>query len=176
MGVLVDDLLSLSRVTRRKLVRQRVDLVLIARAVIHELASRDPVRQVVVEIAEGLAADWDPGLAKLALQNLLGNAWKYTSKIPQARIEFGSCTRNGEVVFFVRDNGIGFDMTYVEKIFLPFERLHRIGEYDGTGIGLATVQRIVGMHGGSIWAESEEGKGATFFFTPGMPQGTSTET
>ena len=168
LGLLVDDLLNLSRVTRRKLTRVRVDLAAVAREVIHELGSREPLRQVGVEIAEVLTADWDPSLAKLALQNLLGNAWKYTSKIPQAKIEFGSCIQNEEVVFFVRDNGIGFDMSYVEKIFLPFERLHRIGEYEGTGIGLATVQRIVTMHGGRIWAEAEEGKGATFFFTPQM--------
>lgn len=108
-------------------------------------------------------------MVRLALHNLLGNAWKYTCKTDRARIEFGTVRKGGESVFFVRDNGIGFDMAYAHKIFLPFERLEATAQFDGTGIGLATVQRVIEMHGGKVWAEAEPGRGATFYFTEGLP-------
>jgi len=159
--------LKLSRVTRRKLSREEVPLSELARQVVEGLRAREPEREVEVEIADGVRGNWDPALVELALQNLLGNAWKYTGKTASARIEFGVLRRGDDAVFYLRDNGIGFDMSYAQKIFLPFERLHRLGEYEGTGIGLATVDRVISMHGGRIWAEAEPGKGATFYFTGG---------
>jgi len=168
MGALIEDLLMLSRVTRRKLSRKSVDLSSVAEEIVSNLQRLEPYRSVQVEIGEGIRGRWDPALAKLILENLIGNAWKYTGKVESPRIQFGVTLQKGERVFFVRDNGIGFDMAYADKIFLPFERLHRMGEYEGTGIGLATVQRVVAMHGGRAWAEAEEGKGATFFFTEGI--------
>lgn len=169
MGHLIEDLLKLSRVTRRKQSRELVDLSALAREVVETLSAQEPGRQVEVDIADGIRGVWDAALAKLALQNLLGNAWKYTGKVANPRIEFGSFLDGAEQVLFVRDNGVGFDMAYAEKIFLPFERLHRMGEYEGTGIGLATAQRVITMHGGRIWAEAAPGRGASFYFTEGMP-------
>ncbi|WP_460593568.1 PAS domain-containing sensor histidine kinase [Geomonas sp. Red276] len=167
MGVLVEDLLNLSRVTRRKLNREPADLSGIASQVAATLRNQDPERAVEITVAEDLRAQMDSGLACLALQNLVGNAWKYTREVAAARIEVGSFAEGDETVFFIRDNGIGFAMEYAEKIFQPFERLHRIGSYEGTGIGLATVQRVIARHGGRVWAEAEPGKGATFYFTDG---------
>jgi light-regulated signal transduction histidine kinase (bacteriophytochrome) len=166
MGQLIDDLLGLSRVTRTEMRREDVDLTAAAREVVIELRRLEPERNVEVTIAEGLAAQGDPQLLRQVLENLLGNAWKYTSKQAAARIEIGSCRgRNGRPAFFVRDNGAGFDMSYANKLFGVFQRLHSPSEFPGTGVGLATVQRIVQRHGGEVWAEGSVGLGATFYFT-----------
>ncbi len=165
MGQLIDDLLHLSRVTRSELRRERVDLSAFAHDIVGSFRARQPEGGADVAIEEDVAADGDPVLLRPALENLLDNAWKFAGGEPLPRVEFGSKSQQGETVYFVRDNGIGFDMAYAAKIFLPFERLHRVGEFAGTGVGLATVQRIVARHGGRVWATGEEGKGATFFFT-----------
>ncbi|HXG14674.1 MAG TPA: PAS domain S-box protein [Calidithermus sp.] len=169
MGELIDDLLALARVTRQEMRRERVDLSAVARSVVAQLRRAEPTRRVEVVIAEGLAAEGDPHLLRLVLENLLGNAWKFTAREPEARIEFGALDEGGRPAFFVRDNGVGFDMAYAHKLFGPFQRLHPTSEFPGTGIGLATVQRVVARHGGRVWAVGEEGKGATFFFTLGEP-------
>lgn len=165
MGTLVEDLLKLSRVTRSQVNRKKLDLSRLAREIMEELRETTPNRELEVVIAKGVSVRWDPALAEVMLRNLLENAWKYTSGRPLSRIEFGALRQGGEKVYYVRDNGIGFDMSYADRIFRPFERLHRTGEYAGNGVGLATVQRIVSLHGGRIWAESEAEKGATFYFT-----------
>jgi PAS domain S-box-containing protein len=170
MGQLIDDLLHLSRVTRSEIHRIPVDLSELATSIAAELAGVDPRRQVVFVIVPGLVAQADPRLMRIVMENLLRNAWKFTGKHPRARIEVGvlSPSHPGEeVVFFVRDDGAGFDMAYADKIFGPFQRLHRETEFEGTGIGLATVQRIVHRHGGRVWAEGAVEKGATFYFTLG---------
>jgi light-regulated signal transduction histidine kinase (bacteriophytochrome) len=130
-----------------------------------ELRQSQPQRQVELVIAEGLLVQGDIRLLRIMFENLLGNAWKFTSKCERTTIEFGAELRGNEPVFFLRDNGAGFNMAYAGKLFGAFQRLHRADEYEGTGIGLATVQRIINRHGGRIWAESEEGKGTTFYFT-----------
>lgn len=168
MGHLVEGLLLLSRVTRREMARETVDLSTMVAEIVKEFGDQERMRQVELEIAAGIWGQFDQGLVRLALYNLLGNAWKYTCKTDRARIEFGTVRKGGESVFFVRDNGIGFDMTYAHKIFLPFERLEATAQFDGTGIGLATVQRVIEMHGGKVWAEAEPGRGATFYFTEGL--------
>ncbi len=165
MGRLIDDLLALSRVTRVPLRREHVDLSALAREIAMDLKSNDPEREVEFAIPDGLSATGDPGLLRVALENLLGNAWKFTSKKPEARIEFGALLQNGERTYFVRDNGAGFEMAYANKLFGAFQRLHPANEFEGTGIGLATVQRVIRRHGGSVWAEGEVGRGATFYFT-----------
>jgi PAS domain S-box-containing protein len=165
MGELIDDLLTLSRVTRRELHRESVNLSALARTIAAHLENRDPGRRVEFRVADGLVASGDAHLLRVALENLLGNAWKFTSRQPAARIELGITTVAGERTYFVRDNGVGFDMTYSGKLFGAFQRLHRGEEFPGTGIGLATVQRIVTRHGGRIWAEAAVGAGATFYFT-----------
>lgn len=169
MGQLINDLLELSRVTRRELHREKIDLSHLAHRIVSDLRQHDPDRQAEVIIAENIMDEGDPILIRLALENLLGNAWKYTARVSSPRIEFGTCIVNGETVCFVSDNGIGFDMAYVHKLFIPFQRLHGMGEYGGTGVGLAAVQRIISRHGGMIWAEGEPGKGATFYFTLRRP-------
>jgi light-regulated signal transduction histidine kinase (bacteriophytochrome) len=161
MNELIDDLLVLSRVSRQELRRERVDLSGLARAVLLELQSRSPEREVRIEVGHELTAEGDARLLRVAFENLFGNAWKFTSKKPAASISFGRA--NG--AFFVRDDGAGFDMQYADKLFGPFQRLHARHEFEGTGIGLATVQRIVHRHGGRIWAEAAPGRGATFHFT-----------
>jgi signal transduction histidine kinase len=167
MGQLIDDLLSLSRITRTALNRERVDVTGISRKVLVELGAREPERTVELGVSDGLIGRGDPRLVTVLLENLLGNAWKFTSKQPAARIEVGSEEREGETIFVVRDNGAGFDMEYAHKLFTPFQRLHSASEFQGTGIGLATVYRVVTRHGGRIWAEAARGRGATFFFTLG---------
>lgn len=169
MGQLINDLLELSRVTRRELHREKIDLSHLAHRIVMDLQQHDPDRQAEVIIAEDIMDEGDPILIRLALENLLGNAWKYTTRVSSPRIEFGTCITNGETVYFVSDNGIGFDMAYVHKLFIPFQRLHGMGEYGGTGVGLAAVQRIISRHGGRIWAEGEPGKGATFYFSLRRP-------
>jgi PAS domain S-box-containing protein len=170
MAALVDALLSLARVTRTELKPSRVDLSELAGGVIARLASTERQREVTWTVTEGLFALLDPALALTLLDNLLGNAWKFTSKVGVARIEFGASMTDGQRCFFVRDNGAGFDMEYASKLFAPFQRLHTADEFAGTGIGLATAQRIVTRHGGRIWAEGIPDKGATFFFTLSMPR------
>jgi len=165
MGQLIDDLLKLSRVNRAEIRVGRVNLSQLAREVAEELRLPEAERQVDIVIAEGLTTDGDPQLLKVAMQNLIGNAWKFTSKRPQARIEFGVTEVGGRPAFVVRDNGAGFDATHANKLFGAFQRLHSSSEFPGTGIGLATVQRVIRRHGGKVWAEGVVGQGASFFFT-----------
>jgi signal transduction histidine kinase len=169
MALLIDDLLDPSRVSRRPLRRELVDLSAQTREIAAELGKSQPEREAEFVIADGLTANGDTRLLRLALENLRGNAWKFTSREEKARIEFGSTTLEGrERVYFVRDNGVGFDEAYAGKLFGAFQRLHGSEEFEGTGIRLATVQRIVRRHGGRVWAEGEVGEGATFFFTLGV--------
>jgi PAS domain S-box-containing protein len=165
MAELIDDLLNLSRVTRSDLRREDVDLGALAQVTIARLRRSDPARGVDFVVADGLAGNADPHLLGVLLENLIGNAWKFTAKQPNARIELGLTRDDGRPVYFVRDNGAGFDMRYVDKLFGIFERLHAASDFEGTGIGLATVQRIVQRHGGRAWAEGAVGQGATFYFT-----------
>ncbi|MFT3758126.1 ATP-binding protein [Thauera sp.] len=165
MGELIDDLLKLSRVSRDQMQRETVDLSAIANEVLGNLQNAAPEREAELFVEEGLAAEGDPRLLRIMLENLLDNAWKFTSKTPVARIAFTADSEDGAPLFTVRDNGAGFDMRYADKLFGPFQRLHRMTEFPGTGIGLATVQRIVNRHGGRIQAEAELGKGATFRFS-----------
>jgi light-regulated signal transduction histidine kinase (bacteriophytochrome) len=165
MGHLMDDLLKLSRVTRGDLTMEKFDVSTMAQKIINDLAKDEPKRNVKVTIAPNMSAIGDKNLLGLVLQNLLGNAWKYTSKTAEPRIEIGIVEQTGKQAYFVRDNGVGFDMTYANKLFQPFQRLHKATEFAGTGIGLATVQRIIRRHGGEVWAEAKVGEGATFYFT-----------
>jgi PAS domain S-box-containing protein len=167
MGELIDDLLSLSRVARTEMQWQQVDFSGLAGAIAAELRQAHPERQVTFLIATGLEAYGDNRLLRIVLENLLGNAWKYTSKHPQARIELGATKADGQLVYFVSDDGAGFDMRYAGKLFGAFQRLHGVSEFEGTGIGLATVQRIIHRHGGRLWAEAAVEQGATFYFTLG---------
>jgi light-regulated signal transduction histidine kinase (bacteriophytochrome) len=169
MGRLIDDLLHLSRVTRSEMRRQPVDLTAMIAQIFAGLQRLEPNRLVEIVIAPGLHVDGDERLLRIALENLLNNAWKFTSKRPEARIEVGSEMQDGQLVFFVRDNGAGFDMEYSNKLFGAFQRLHSSSEFPGHGIGLATVQRIINRHGGNIWARAAIDQGATFYFTiPGQ--------
>ncbi len=165
MGNLIDDLLNLSRVSRGEMSRERVDLSKMAREVAEELQSSAPQRTAEFVIASDLVAETDPRLLRIVLNNLFGNAWKFTAKQPQARIEFGSSGENGGKEYFTRDNGAGFDEAYSGKLFGVFQRLHAASDFPGTGIGLATVQRIIQRQGGRVWAEGKVGQGATFHFT-----------
>ena len=168
MGQLIDDLLNLSRLTRGELRREPVDLSALARTIVADLQKTEPDRQATCVIAEGLIVKGDPNLLRLVLVNLLGNAWKFTGRHACARIEFEVTQRNGTPTFFVRDDGVGFDMAYVGKLFGAFQRLHDRSQFQGTGIGLVTVQRIIHRHGGQIWAEAAVEQGATFYFTIGV--------
>jgi PAS domain S-box-containing protein len=165
MGQLIDALLALSRVTRAQLQREAVNLTRLAEGVVRQLQASQPDRSVEFVNQEDVAAFGDPALLRAVLENLLGNAWKFTSASPSARIAFGAARTAGRLVYYVQDDGAGFDMAYAEKLFAPFQRLHSAKEFAGTGIGLATVQRIVHRHGGRIWVESAVGQGATFHFT-----------
>ncbi|MFL5306295.1 MAG: PAS domain S-box protein [Polyangia bacterium] len=165
MAGLIDDLLRLSRVTRAPLTRTRVDLTRLAETVTADLRRGDPERDVTVHIQAGVTAEADEALIRVALENLFGNAWKFTARQPHPEIWFGSELVDGTQAFFVRDNGAGFDMAYGDKLFVSFQRLHANSEFPGTGIGLATVQRVVRRHGGRAWAVGEPGRGATFSFT-----------
>ena len=167
MSMLIDALLDLSRVSRRVLQKELLSLTEMARDVVAELQNRDPARTVAIEIADGLSARGDARLITIVLMNLLGNAWKYTAKRPKGHIAFGQENKENETIFCVRDNGAGFDMAAAAKLFAPFQRLHRESEFEGAGIGLATVQRIVSRHGGRIWAEAIVDRGAAFYFTLG---------
>jgi len=169
MNSMIDTLLSLSRMTSREITRERVDLTQVARELADDLRAQDHTRAVEFIVAPDLRADGDSTLLRLVLQNLLGNAWKFTAKTPQARIEFGARDEKGVHTFFVKDNGAGFDMRFAEKLFGLFQRFHSANEFPGTGVGLATVQKIIRRHGGRIWAEStpapNPAHGATFSFT-----------
>jgi signal transduction histidine kinase len=165
LGALIDDLLQLARVTRHELWRHPLDLSELARDISRTLQEGEPARHVAVQISDGLVVDADPRLMRVALENLLGNAWKYTGPRADAEIVLGQVPDTSPSVYFIRDNGVGFDMAFADKLFSPFQRLHHRNEFEGTGIGLATVKRILERHGGSIWAEAKEGAGATFFFT-----------
>lgn len=165
MDKVIDDLLMLSRVGRAELQRKPVDLSALAHEVLETLRLQTPGRQMRIELQAGLKGQGDPGLLRIALDNLLGNAWKYTARQPDARIEFGATMVEGEQVYFVRDNGAGFDMNDAGKLFNAFQRLHTPEEFPGTGVGLATVQRIVRKHAGRIWARAAVGEGAAFYFT-----------
>lgn len=167
MGLLIDDLLKLSRITRASLQPADVNLTAMAREIAANLRNSEPHRDVRIDIAEGLHCQGDPGLVRIVLENLLGNAWKYTSKTPQACISFDTESHAGETVYRVRDNGAGFDMKFAGNLFGAFQRLHQKAEFEGSGIGLATVARIVHRHRGRVWAEAEPRKGACFNFTLG---------
>ncbi len=165
MSQLIDDLLNLSRVTRVEIKHEDVNLSEISQKIANELTALSPERKVDFKIASGLTARGDARLLRVVVENLFGNAWKFTGNVPSPRIEFGRAVHEGRPAYFVRDNGAGFEMAYAEKLFKPFQRLHQADEFPGSGVGLATVERIVHRHGGQIWAESEIGKGASFYFT-----------
>jgi PAS domain S-box-containing protein len=165
MGHLIDDLLALSRVTRTELRRQSVDLSALVRNLLRQLQDEEPERPAEIEVAEGLVAACDPHLVAIALDNLLRNAWKFSRKKARTRIRFGAEPRPEGLVFFVQDEGAGFEMAHSAKLFGVFQRLHGNAEFEGTGIGLATVERITRRHGGRIWADGEVDRGATFYFT-----------
>jgi signal transduction histidine kinase len=165
MSQLIEDLLKLSRTTRGELIRQSLDLSKLVQEVLRPLRDSAPDRQVDFVIPDGIRVDADPRLLRAALENLLGNAWKFTGKKAAALIELGVDGEQRGPVYFIRDNGAGFDMTYAGKLFGVFQRLHAASEFEGTGVGLATVQRIIARHGGRIWAKSTVNEGATFFFT-----------
>lgn len=165
MARLIDDLLNLSRVLRAEMRREQVDLGAVAREIVDQLRVGDSSRSAEFVLGAGMIVFCDPGLVRALLENLIGNAWKFSGKVAQPRIELNMLERNGERAFVVRDNGAGFDSRYINKLFNPFQRLHRSDEFPGSGIGLATVARIVRRHGGRVWAEGEVGKGASFYFT-----------
>jgi PAS domain S-box-containing protein len=165
MGDLIDGILKLSRLTRSEIHQEPTNLSVLAEEIANRLQEIQPERRVKFAIEKDVIANGDPQLLRVLLENLLGNAWKFTGKKPQGKIEFSTERNNGKKAYFIRDNGAGFDMTYAHKLFGAFQRLHEATEFPGTGIGLATVQRIINRHGGSIWAEGAVGKGATFHFT-----------
>ena len=165
MSHLIESMLKLSRVSRQEIKRERIDLTRMAEAVVSGIREDHPERCTEIAIGDGLFAVADEGLMTAVLENLIGNACKFTAGKENARVEFGAVQQDGQTVFFVRDNGAGFDPAYVENLFKPFHRLHSENEFDGTGIGLSIVERIIGRHGGRVWAEGDIGKGATFYFT-----------
>ena len=165
MSALIDALLAMSRITRRKMTRERVDLGGIVLKIEKEIRARDPKRRVELFVGDVGEAAGDPQLLRIVLQDLLGNAWKFTRNTEEARIEFGVTEKDGFRAYYVRDNGVGFDMAYSDKLFGAFQRLHSETEFEGRGIGLAMVQRIIQRHGGRVWAEGLVGKGSTFYFT-----------
>ena len=167
MAELIDGLLSLSRVVRNELRQDRVDLAEVARSVLEQLRRAAPDRVVETTLPDSLIVEGDARLLRQVLENLLGNAWKFTKRRTPAKIEFGAQIHDGQLIYFVRDNGAGFDMAYASKLFGTFQRLHRNDEFEGTGIGLATVQRIINRHRGRVWAKAEIDRGATFYFTLG---------
>jgi light-regulated signal transduction histidine kinase (bacteriophytochrome) len=170
MGQLIDDLLHLARVARADVEYEDVDLAALARSVGEELTRAHPDRVVTLSTANGLIVRGNTRLLRIVLQNLLGNAWKFTRAVAEARIEVGTTRHDGRDAYFVRDNGAGFDMAYAHKLFGAFQRLHSVSEFEGTGIGLATVQRIIHRHGGQVWAEGAVGQGATLYFTVAQGQ------
>lgn len=169
MGKLVDDLLAFSRLGRQAVVRQTVDPARIVQLCLAELRGEHEGRQVVVAVGDLVACQAEPALLKQVWLNLLANAFKYTRKRPVANIDVGCRIENGELTYFVKDNGVGFDMQYAQKLFGVFQRLHRAEDYEGTGVGLAIVQRIIHRHGGKVWVQAEANQGAAFYFTLGDP-------
>lgn len=167
MGQLIDDVIYLARVTSTELREHDVDLSEVARLALDQMRQAEPERQVTTRIRPGVIVCGDGRLLRIAMENLLANAWKFTSKRPDAAIEFGYRQRDGERTYFVKDNGVGFDMEFAERLFGPFQRLHRSDEFPGSGIGLATVRRVIHRHGGQVWAEARPGEGAVFSFTLG---------
>ena len=165
MGDLIDALLELSRTSRAELRREPVDLSALAREIAGQHARQSPARAVSLRVEDGLQVEADERLLRSVLGNLIGNAWKFTRPVTAPTVEVGAVQHNGSRAFYVRDNGVGFDATYKQKLFTPFQRLHSVREFEGTGIGLATVRRVIRRHGGETWAESVPGKGATFYFT-----------
>jgi two-component system, sensor histidine kinase and response regulator len=165
MDALIGDLLRLSRVSRTTVTRQDVDLSEVARGIAGDLAQSNPDRKVRFEVKEGMTVEGDPKLLHVALYNLLNNAWKFTEQREESLIEVGTTNQDGETVFYVKDNGAGFDMEHADKLFQPFQRLHQESEFPGTGIGLAIVHRVIERHGGRVWAEGKPDRGATFHFT-----------
>lgn len=165
MAQMIEDLLQLSRASRGELHKQRVDLGALAREITAQLVEREPGRGLDLRVADPLVVDADPGLMRTVLENLFGNAWKFTAPRDLARIELGISPADTRRVYFVRDNGVGFDMNYAAKLFKPFQRLHQASEFEGTGIGLATVHRIITRHGGRVWAEGAQDRGVTVYFT-----------
>ncbi len=170
MGTLIDDMLRLSRIGRAPLMWRKVNVTALAESLVKDLRSNDPRRKIDVEIAPGMRTTGDESLLRIALENLIGNAWKFTAREDTGRIEVGRKTVNGKQAFFVGDNGAGFEMAYVDKLFEPFQRLHAMEDFPGSGIGLTIVKRIVSRHGGEIWAEGAIGEGATIYFTIGGDQ------
>jgi light-regulated signal transduction histidine kinase (bacteriophytochrome) len=167
MAELIDDLLNLSRVSTTGMHREKVELSAIAKSIADQLCRREPSRNVELLIHDCPAVQGDSRLLRIVMENLLRNAWKYSSHRELARIEFGCEQRVGRPAFFLRDNGAGFDSTLADRLFKPFQRLHATSEFPGTGIGLATVERIITRHGGEVWAEGAVDQGATFYFTVG---------
>jgi light-regulated signal transduction histidine kinase (bacteriophytochrome) len=165
MAQLIDDMLKFSHITRVEMNHDTVNLSSLAMGIMKELQKSQPDRQVKLKIADELIVEGDTNLLRVLLHNLLGNAWKYTGRHPSAEIEVGSMLENDRTVYFVKDDGAGFDMAYADKLFSPFSRLHTTDEFPGTGIGLATSQRIVIRHGGAIWVKGIVEKGATVYFT-----------
>jgi light-regulated signal transduction histidine kinase (bacteriophytochrome) len=167
MNALIEDILSLSRISRQEMSIEEVDLGDMARAFVEELKRTQPERPVDIRIQENLKTRGDPRLLDVALSNLIRNAWKYTGKTENPVIELGAFERHGETVYYVRDNGAGFDMAHADNLFAPFRRLHTDTEFPGTGVGLAIVERVIRRHGGRVWAEGQVGRGACFYFTVG---------
>jgi PAS domain S-box-containing protein len=167
MCKLVNDLLDLSRLSRQELSRTEVDMSALAASMVSGLREADSGRSVEISIEDGINASADQPLMEIVLSNLIGNAWKFTSKISKARIEFGTIEKGGKTVYYVRDNGAGFNFKYATKMFQPFHRLHSDEDFEGTGIGLAIVERVIRRHGGKVWAEGKVGKGASVCFTLG---------
>jgi len=165
MGNLIDDLLQLSRLSRAEYEPRDVDLSQLVESSFEKLRQADPARNIIVEIEPHVTTTGDKALLDIAMSNLVENAWKYSSKKPNAKIRFATQKNDGEVVYYIKDNGEGFDTRYMDKLFGPFQRLHTADEFPGTGIGLATVRRIIDRHGGKIWANAKVGRGATFYFT-----------
>jgi light-regulated signal transduction histidine kinase (bacteriophytochrome) len=165
MSALIDDLLQLSRMGRMEMKQLPIDLSALAESVWKELQAAEPERGVAFTLQRGLLVAGDRRLLRVALRHLLANAWKFTGACPDARVELGRYEREGEPVFFVRDNGAGFNQAYADRLFSPFQRLHAASEFPGSGMGLATVQRVIHRHGGRVWAEGTIGGGATISFT-----------
>jgi light-regulated signal transduction histidine kinase (bacteriophytochrome) len=167
MNAVLSAMLTLYQIQQREMIPRSIDISELVRAVAASLRQREPEREITFVVQENILVYGDMKLLWLALENLLGNAWKFTRGKADARIEFGQIEKEGEPVCFIRDNGAGFNMEYEKKLFAAFQRLHRADEFEGTGIGLASAQRIIMLHGGRIWAEGEEGRGAAFYFTLG---------